>query len=226
VSFTASFAGVGKVAGELAAAPKPGPKNWPSTGNGVIRRLGNGPLQGPNRGGRAIRIPNGEHEFRDVAKGGPTGGASDEEALAGETPASETCSLHTETKMDLPESPTGGSDDPRSQKREAGVGNPISSQKSWTRSSFDFLNLFSAAESSASSASTRMAASQAIAADSSSSPDTSSDPRQLNRDPEFPISGEVKIGEDLGVGASVKRRRRAFISPPLFSLLCSSKVFL
>jgi hypothetical protein len=53
-----------------------------------------------------------------------------------------------------------------------------------------------------------MAASLAIAAGPSSSLDSSSDPRQLNRDPEDPLSGEIKSGEDLGVGASVKRRRR------------------
>jgi hypothetical protein len=53
-----------------------------------------------------------------------------------------------------------------------------------------------------------MAASLVIAAGPSSSLDSSSDPRQLNRDPEDPLSGEVKSGEDLGVRASVKRRRR------------------
>jgi hypothetical protein len=208
--FAVSFADDADDSDELDAAPKPGPQNWPNTGNGVIRRLGNGPLHGPIRGGRAILIPIGEHDFPDGTRVGPAGrtSAGGEHARAGETTVSETCSLHTETKLDLPETSAGGLGDPHSQKRETGVGKPISFQNSWTRSSLDFLILIPDADSSAPSTSTRMAASLATAAGPSSSLDSSSDPRQLNRDPESPHSGEIRCGEGRGVGASVKRRRR------------------
>jgi hypothetical protein len=52
-----------------------------------------------------------------------------------------------------------------------------------------------------------MVASMAIVVGPSSSIDSSSDPRQLNRDPKDPHSGEVKSGKDRGVKASVKRWR-------------------
>jgi hypothetical protein len=153
-----------------------------------------------------MQIPSG-----DLAAPRLTGGEGDLEqdvvaATAGtisetiRTPAAR--SLHPEEQRPSP-ALAGDEAEPLSQNLDAGVGKPITFQKSWTWSSFELEGWSRIGASTRSSSSARIATSLATEPDSNTSLESSSDRRQENLEPDSRLS---EAGESQGCGARVRRR--------------------
>jgi hypothetical protein len=174
-------------------------KKSPRMGGSITRRFGSGPRHAPIRGHLERRTPDGEEHA--PRRGDPTGGV-----FVGETTFSNT--PWTFTDLQEPDKPEVEEDRrDLSQYLDAGVGNPISFQKSATDSASDFFFLPDTVVQPSSSSPSRACCATRKGIASSSQPETPpSESSGENRDP---AAGDPSLdGSDDRHRAKVRRRRR------------------